>query len=104
MEVVITEGYGVEKETKEQQKSFLNYFKKLLNAYGLTIDCIVSERTTGGPITITIPDSIDPDFVTRVFLSLATDLAKEEQEYEYVSFGLRFPFCSESFLVTGSLY
>ena len=104
MKVMVVTGYGQEKETKAQQKKFLNYFKELLNAYGLQINCIVSERATGGPITITTPDDTDPDFITRVFLSLATDLAKNDNENEYCTFDLVFPFCPEPISVTGSAY
>lgn len=95
MKVIIVNGYGNEKETEVQQEKFLNYFKSLLLHHGLSISSIVSERTTGGEITLDIPDDVDPDEITRSFLSLATTLSQEaslkEGEEIHVSFDLVFP-------------
>ena len=104
--VVIVEGYGEEKATKKEQQEFLNKLKDILLRFGLPTDSIVSERTTGGPITIDVPGYLEPNEITRAFLSLATVLSqeasREEGEEIHVSFGLRLPGCSEPLTILGT--
>ncbi|MFH0912600.1 MAG: hypothetical protein V1807_03010 [Patescibacteria group bacterium] len=105
MKVLITGGYGDDETTEAEQKKFLNDFKNLLRQHGLPVDSIVSERTTGGPIILTISDDVDPDEIPRAFLSLATALAQQVSgkisQNADVSFVLRLPGCSEPITVTG---
>ena len=92
MKVLIMGGYGEEKTTDVGQEEFLNHIREFLIRVGLPVDSIVSERITGGPITLEVPN-VDPDEILRAFLALATFLAgqasEEERENIDVSFDLR---------------
>ena len=102
MKVRVISGYGKESASIEEQEKFLSDLKGTLEERGLPIDSIVSERATGGPITLDVPDYVEYGEVTKAFLSLATGLAR--QCGEQVSFDLVMPGCSEPFTVLGTGY
>jgi len=105
-QVVVTAGYGLEKETEAEQTKFLNFFKKLLLNAGLPIHSIASERKTGGCVILEVPDHLELEEVTRAFLALATIMARVETrkagEEIHVSFDIRLPGFTESITIYGT--
>lgn len=108
MKVKVTNGYGAEKGTTEQQKAFLEWFRGTLYEYGLPVESISSERLTGGPITLEVSDHLEVSEITRTFLAFATDLSQqatgEEGRETHVSFDLILPGCPEPVTILGTGY
>jgi len=103
MKVRVISGYGKESVSAEEQEKFLRDFKNVLEDRGLPIDSMVSERATGGPVILDVPDYVEHGEITKAFVSFATDLARQEKRTQ-VSFDLILPGCSEPITVLGTGY
>ncbi len=101
VEVKIVSGYGKEVADGKEQERFLADFKSTLRGFGLQVASIVSERPTGGPITLMVPDHIEYSDITKAFLSFATALAQQELVPE-VKFDLILPGCLSSITILGT--
>lgn len=100
VEVKIVSGYGKEVADRKEQDRFLADFKSTLKDFGLPVNSIVSERPTGGPITLMVPDHVEYSNITKAFLSFATALARQEQAE--VKFDLILPGCSSPITILGT--
>ncbi|MBZ9572877.1 hypothetical protein KJA17_01645 [Patescibacteria group bacterium] len=88
MKVKILRGFGCE-TTEEKQAEFLREFKDTLRGFGLPVSEISSEKKTGGPISLEVPDHLELNEITRSLASFAEVLARQERRDVY--FGIYVP-------------
>jgi hypothetical protein len=75
MEIIIVKGYGAD-VTEEAQRQRLNLFYVALRDRGLAISEVISERETGGKITIYLPDETNYSHINNAMANFVQDLAE----------------------------
>lgn len=78
MKVIIKLGFERE-ATEAEQRISLNALKETLIGFQLPVSDISSERKTGGPISLEIPEEMELHEITRSLASFAEALACQNQ-------------------------
>lgn len=97
--VKVARGFGPDMDGEDEQLRFLDWFKTVLEICGLQICGISSERPTGGPIVLEVPEGTEAREIIGAFQQLAT--TRSEEALCEIAFDLVIDGCGEPVTVVG---